>query len=178
MDDKFYQDLKSKYGYPRPRNYIEFIFNKPEHLEINQLEKLQFSLRQLNKKNDTINGIKVHFGKKTDYGVFVRVIDILGIENMPTWQPIQDDIYISVGPKKINQNKFTCPGTLYDDSYLKHLQEINEEKEFKLKVLLFKQNWILFLGYFGIFLLNIFALVHSIVKANRNFTQPLQNETL
>lgn len=162
-DDKFFQEIKSKYGYPRHRNYREFSFNDSDELEKNKLLKLQFSLRELIKINDTINGIKIHFGEKTNYAVFISVIDILYIEDVPTWQPDQNDIYVSVGAKSIKKNNFICPGVIYPDVYIEHLEEIERkivcEKEYQRIIFLFKKYWILFLGYFGIVILNIFTLI-------------------
>lgn len=143
--------------YPVFRKYKVFSFDSAEELEKNKLEKMQLSLRELKEENDIINGIKIHFGEKTNYAIFIKVIDILYIEDMPTWQPDEDNIYVSIGPKRIKKY-FIC-GT-QEASRINSLKYQELEKEKSNLIFLnsfFKQQWILFLAYFGIVILNIFA---------------------
>jgi hypothetical protein len=147
--------------YPVSRKYKVFSFNNTEELEKNKLEKLQFSLRELKKGNDIINGIKIHFGEKTNYAIFIKVVDILYIEDMPTWQPDEDNIYVSIGPKRIKKLKYFICGTP-EASRINSLKYEELEKEKSNLIFMnsfFKKQWILFLGYFGIVVLNIFALI-------------------
>jgi hypothetical protein len=163
-DDKSFQEYKI----PILRKYKEFDFNGSKSTEKKNLNELQLFLRKLVKKSDTINGAKVHFGAKTDYDVFVNVIDILNVENVPTWAPYKDDIYILVGskPKKSKiMNQWVCGTIEATRKNTMRLQEIemeNKNRQFQISFL--KNQWILLLGYFGIVLLNIFALV----KFNKN----------
>jgi hypothetical protein len=168
--DIYFADEKSfvEYKIPVLREYKEFYFNESKSVEKNKLFDLQFFLRKLIKNTDTINGAKVHFGSKTDYDVFVSVIDILNIENVPTWAPYKDDIYILVGSKPTKtkiKNSWVCGTIEATRKNTLRLQEIEmENKNRQFQISFFKSQWILFLGYFGIVLLNIFTLV----KFNKN----------
>jgi hypothetical protein len=160
-DDKSFE----QYKVPYLRRYNEFIFNGSKSIEDDKLNELQIFLRELVKTSDTINGVKVHFGSKTDYDVFVQVIQILKVEKVPTWAPYNDDIYILIGSKRKskiekNNNVWVCgtiEATRQNTMRLHELKIENENRQFQLSF--FKKQWILFVGYFGIVFLNIFALV-------------------
>ena len=154
------------------RRYKKFNLNGSKLKEQKNLNELQFFLRNLVKEKDTINGAKVNFGSKTHYDVFVSVLDILNVEKVPTWGPYKDDIYIfgSLNKPKIDKNKITktrmnC-GTseLMIQENLRKQENLRVEEKFQFQILFFKRQRILFLGYFGIVLINIFALV----KFNKN----------
>ena len=154
------------------RRYKKFDLNGSKSKEQKNLNELQLFLRNLVKEKDTINGAKVHFGSKTSYDVLVSVIDILNVEKVPTWGPYKDDIYIlgSLNKPKIDKNKITktrmnC-GTseLMIQENLRKQENLRVEEKFQFQILFFKRQRILFLGYFGIVLINIFALV----KFNKN----------
>jgi hypothetical protein len=147
---------------PNLRKYKEFSFNNSELLEHNKFKDLEVSLRKLKKENDTINGIKIHFGKSTNYAVFIKVLDILTIAEMPIYCPYRNDIWVLVQakPKPSKYKKiiplFTCGNyEANKEYYLEMEQKAEREKQY----FLFKKYWILFLGYFGIVVLNIFALI-------------------
>ena len=154
------------------RRYKKFDLNGSKSKEQKNLNELQLFLRNLVKEKDTINGAKVHFGSKTSYDVLVSVIDILNVEKVPTWGPYKDDIYIlgSLNKPKIDKSKITktrmnC-GTseLMIQENLRKQENLRVEEKFQFQILFFKRQRILFLGYFGIVLINIFALV----KFNKN----------
>lgn len=160
---KYYLRDDGKCGsqYPVSRKYKVFSFDNTEELEKYKLEKLQFSLRELKKESDISNGIKIHFGEKTNYAIFIKVIDLLYIEDMPTWQPDKDNIYVSIGDKGIKKMQYFICGTS-EASTINSLKYQELEKEKSNLIFMnsfFKQQWIIFLGYFGIVFLNIFALI-------------------
>ena len=147
---------------PNIRKYKDFNFNNSELSEQNKLRELQVSLRKLKKDIDTINGIKIHFGKKANYAVFVEVLDILTVEDMPIYCPYRNDIWVLVPPKP-KPNKYrkilplmTCG---YYEANKEYWFEMERKAEREKKYFLFKKYWILFLAYFGIVILNIFALI-------------------
>jgi hypothetical protein len=152
-----------KYKIPTLRKYRVFNFNGSESTEKQKLNELKFFLRKLVVEKDTIIGIRTHFGPKTHFGVFVNVIDILNIEKAPTFAPYKDDIYVLASSNTIkssNKHRMNC-GTAEATriNSLKY-QELEKEKSNLIFMnSFFKQQWILFLGYFGIVLLNIFALI-------------------
>ena len=139
---------------------------------------MQLYLRKLANDKDTINGIKMHFGLKTNYDIFIRTIDILDEENAPTWTINENDIYIlgsSNSYKKAKDttkyNTMNC-GTLEvmrRNAYWEQKAK-KEEEEREFKISFFKEKWkLLFLGYFGLVFLNILALVKF--NKNQNYNQ-------
>ncbi|WP_269227410.1 hypothetical protein [Flavobacterium eburneipallidum] len=160
---------------PNIRKYRNFNFNNSEIIEHNKLNQLQVSLRKLKLENDTINGIKIHFGNKANYAVFVKVLDIITIESMPVYCPYKNDIWVFVpAPKKpVAVQNNTQPVQMYEcvsgrmskEDELRFEAE-KEKREFELKIDVIKKHWMLYLGYFGIVLLNIFTLI----KFNRSKT--------
>ncbi|GGF09547.1 hypothetical protein [Flavobacterium limi] len=116
---------------------------------------------------DTVNGIRVHLGKKLSYEVFVEIIDMLYIENISTWMLYDDDIWIFIIPQfknevLIKEKKTTkyC-GCVYVEELEK---EKKEEEEERGVIDSYRKNWIVFPAYLGIVLINIFSLV----KFNKN----------
>jgi hypothetical protein len=154
------------------RKYKEFNFNKSKFNKKKSLYELQFFLQKLVKESDTINGAKVHLGSKTHYDVFINVIDIIETEKVPTWGLFKNDFYILGCNNKPKRDKSKITGTrmncstseLMREEYLRTQENRREEEEFQFQISFFKKQWILLLGYFGIVLLNIYALV----KFNKN----------
>ncbi|KFF05029.1 hypothetical protein [Flavobacterium reichenbachii] len=162
-----------EYKIPSLRKYKVFNFNENEISEKKKLQDMQLYLRKLANNKDTINGIKIHFGLKTNYDVFIRTIDILDEENAPDWTINENDIYILGSTNTYKKVKDTIQydtmncGTLEimrRQAYWEQKEKIEEEKH-NFQLSFFKQKWILIsFGYFGLVLLNIFVLV----KFNRS----------
>lgn len=154
-----------KKNIPNIRKYKEFNFNNSELIEQNKLSELQVSLRKLKKNNDTINGFKIHFGEKANYAVFFEVLEILTIEDMPIYLPYKNDIWVIIPParKPSKQNveilHTICGGVIISKEEELKMEEEIERREFQLMITNIKKYWILFFGYFGIVLLNVFALI-------------------
>ena len=160
------------------RNYKEFIFNGSLDSDKEYLTEFQDSLRHFNTIKDTINGIKLHFGKRMNYEVFIRVLDILTNENTPTYMPYKNELIIINGApsdiekeRKKREARYGKPSVMscgnpaiearqraFEEEQQRLIDNENFEKSF------FKKHWYLFLAYFGILLLNIFILI----KFNKN----------
>ncbi|MNS22533.1 hypothetical protein D3C86_748560 [compost metagenome] len=149
------------------RKYKVYSFNSSEISESADLSNLQLGLRKMKRENDTINGIKIHLGNNMDYEVYVRILDILSIEQMPNYLQYNDDFFVLMMPKPRTDKSlkkvkfFVCGST--DVTAYNWLKE-KQEAERKYVLSLYRKNWILFLSYFGLVLLNIFVLV----KFNKN----------
>lgn len=132
------------------------------------MNELKFFLRKLVLEKDTIIGIRAHFEPKTNFDVFVSVFDILNVEKAPTFAPYKDDIYILASSNKVKkstEHRMNCGTTETSRINSLRYQELEEEKSNLIFMnSFFKKQWILFLGYLGIVLLNIFALI----KFNKN----------
>jgi hypothetical protein len=160
------KELRKEYGFPFQRNYKIFDFNGT--LESNQvtLHKFQLALRHQNKNRDTINGLKLLLGKKMNYDVYIRILDILTLENTPTYMDYNNVIWVVNGDekkKKIDDTlnyTMNC-GTPYY-TFLETQQLLNEEKERKKRIFMdsySKGKWFLFVLFFGLVILNIFTLI-------------------
>jgi hypothetical protein len=104
-DNEMMEKGRKDFDFTVLRKYKEFSFNNSEVLERKKLKEMQLSVRILKKSNDTINGVKIHFEKKTTYAVFIRVIDILGVEeNMPFYMNYKNDIWVLM-PNKYKKPK-------------------------------------------------------------------------
>jgi len=144
------------------RKYKIFKFEDNKLKEERKLKELSFFVHNLIKKYDTINGAKIHFGRKTDYDTFVNVISIMSEENVPTWVLSEDNIYVlaNAKPRPNRDRGFVCGNGIYSEINTLRMAEENRKKELQVfQVSFLKQQWIIFLGYLGIIVLNIFALV-------------------
>lgn len=157
-----------KYNYSTLRKYRVFNFNGSKSTEKQQLNEFKFFLRKLVVEQDTIIGIRTHFGPKTNFEVFVNVFDILESEKAPTFAPYKNDIYIiasSNKAKKTAKRSMNCGTMEATRRNTNKLQELEKEKSNRMFMnLFFKQQSILFFSYFGIVLLNVFA----VIKFNKN----------
>jgi len=162
VDISFPDSIQKKAFLQIKRNYQVFNLNSSEDLEKEKLDDLQLALRKINRKNDTINGIQIHLGDKMQYEVYIRVLDILAIEQMPLYIQNDNDFFVLMMPKP-KVKKYSRVIILYKCGYWEANKDFFMEKERKRQLeynlSLYKKNWVLFLTYFGLVLLNIFALV-------------------
>lgn len=149
------------------RKYKVFNFDG-SHLENNRLKEMRLYLRKLKIEKDTINGIKIHFGVKSNYQTFITSLDVLTEENAPTWIANKNDIYIlgsSNTYKKVQDTiehyTMNCgTGEIMRQQAYWEQKAKKEEEIINFQASFFKQKWgLLFIGYFGLVLLNIFTLV-------------------
>ncbi|PBJ13682.1 hypothetical protein [Flavobacterium sp. ACN6] len=156
------------------RNYQVFHLESSLDLEGKKLEKLQFALRNLNRTNDTVKGIQIHLGKKMKYEVYIRILDIFSIEKMLLYTQYKNDFFVVMlpkpKPKPVPYGKKIIPFQCgYWEANKDYFLEQERERQFKNAFDLYKKYWILFFGYFGIVLINIFALVKF--NKNQNYNQ-------
>ncbi|MEZ0128946.1 hypothetical protein AB9T88_03815 [Flavobacterium sp. LBUM151] len=153
-----------KYKVADLRKYRVFSFNDKKSKQKQKLNELRFFARDMVKKYDTINGAKIQFGSKTDYDTFVSVINIMIEENMPTWGLFNDHEIYALGnakPKLNRKRSFICGTSTYSKENTIRMQEENGRKELQIfQVSFFNEQWIIFLGYLGLVLLNIFTLLN------------------
>lgn len=163
------------------RNYKEFTFNGSLLSDKNTLDDFQHLLKQQNKIKDTVNGIKLYFGKQMNYEVFIRILDILTIEKTPTYMPYGNELLIVNGSvsdiereKRRLKQKFGKPMNCATQAnmreqrrYWDEQQELINNENFQKAF--FNRHWYLFLAYFGIVLLNFFTLIKF--NKNRNYNQ-------
>ncbi len=154
------------------RNYHVFILNNTEDLEKPKLNDLQFALRKMKREHDTINGIKIHLGNEMRYEVYIRLLDFFAIEKIPIFIQNDNDFLVFMMPKPKPKKDlkaivpFTCS---YGEVNREYFLEQALKRKLQHNLSLYKKNWVLFLAYFGMVLLNIFALVKF--NKNKNYNQ-------
>ena len=74
-----------------------------------KLNIAQKNIQNLISSKDTINGIRFHFNQKSQYWAFIKVLDILQVENAKFYVPYKNDIWFANPrePKKKIKN-FVC----------------------------------------------------------------------
>lgn len=162
VDVSFSDAVQKKSFLQIKRNYQVFNLNSSEDFEKEKLNDLQLALRKINRKNDTINGIQIHLGDKMQYEVYIRVLDILAIEQMPLFIQNSNDFFVLMMPKPKFKNvfkeiiPFKCG---YWEANKDFFLERERKRQLEYNLSLYKKNWILLSAYLGLVLLNIFALV-------------------
>jgi hypothetical protein len=145
------------------RNYKLFEFNNSLNLESKKINDLQFALRKLNRENDILNGIQIHLGEKMKYEVYVRILEILELEQMPYYMHHKNNFFVLMMPKPKSTSKrnfVVCgSGFLAGDLDQEYFLEQERKAQFERNIALLKKNWILFLAYIGLAILNVVALV-------------------
>lgn len=111
--------------------------------DIVKLKIAQKSIKQIISTKDSIKGIKFHFEKKAEYWSYIRVIDILRIENASTFLVYKDDIWFA-NPRMLKPDKnlkildkiepFICISGRLQNEYLEKLQNEHLEKN-KYKII-------------------------------------------
>jgi len=88
-----------------------------------KLEEAHSDIKELVKSKDSVAGIKFHFGQKSKYWAFVRVLDILYVEQCYTFFVYKDDIW-ATNPKPVKFDKnaeplriITCSSGGYDPNF-------------------------------------------------------------
>jgi hypothetical protein len=139
------------------RQYKTFDLNGSEAYEAQKLKKLQLEFRRLKKAGDTINGVRVHFGKHAQYETFIRTLDYLAIEGMPIWGLYGNNIYALVPPPPKPSKNFSysriCGGNFID--YI----EPFEESKIDIIIFALKKDWKIYSALAVLILINIFSLV-------------------
>jgi hypothetical protein len=165
-------DYFAKYKIASLRKYKVFDFNENELKTKEQLKNVRSYLRILVNNKDTINGIKLHYGSKTHYDVFIKTIDIIDEEGAPSWAINGNDIYILASTNTYKEIKsdvanvsMNCgTGELIARQAYFAAKHKKEEEACQFQAAFVKEKWkFISLGFIGLVLLNIFVLI----KLNR-----------
>lgn len=135
--------------------------NNSDNTKLNIAEK---NVRKLILSKDTISGIKFHFGEKSEYWTFIRVLDILTVEKAMFYVPYKNDIWFTnpnPKPKKINKNlepiKLMYCG--YKPNYIDESESI---KWSEIKEIVKKYYWLVIA-----YLVMLFFTIKRIYKLGR-----------
>ncbi|RAJ76744.1 hypothetical protein CLV59_108265 [Chitinophaga dinghuensis] len=87
----FYKEMGIQLPYKRAYLTIELDSN-PVQNKIS-LDFAQLYMHQIIRRNDTIQGIRFHFGKGAKYEHLIRVLDIFSYESTWCWISFPEDIW-------------------------------------------------------------------------------------
>jgi hypothetical protein len=140
------------------RKYKSFELNGSEDSETEKLNAIRSELHRIKQTGDTINGVKVHFGKTAQYDSFIRTLDYLAITGTPLYGLFGDDLYaLAPAPpkpsKNIEINTWTCGGYWTNDV-------INDElSKWDVIQSALQKDWKIYSVFAALMLINIFSLV-------------------
>jgi len=128
-----------------------------------KLNIAQKNIQKLISSKDTINGIRFHFDQKSQYWAFVKVLDILQVENAKFYVPYKNDIWFANPrePKK-KIRTFVC-GTRSSTIYI-------DKTESKIKwqeiIILLKKYYLPIITYILMIFFTFKRIMHE-RKGNR-----------
>lgn len=80
-------------GFPAKRQYLTFYFNGDPKKDKNNLASSRLLVKEIIRKNDTLNGINFHFTDNASYNSFVKTIDLLKNEGAKRYLVMNNDIW-------------------------------------------------------------------------------------
>lgn len=177
-DKKSSQEIEEDYPFLLQRTYKEYTLNGSIESNKEQLADFHKELQRFNKVKDTVSGIKVHFTSQANYEVFIRILDLLAIEDTPTYMLKGDEFIIVNGApsdiaqqQKKNEEKFGPPiqmncGTQAAMERQRKWEEEEQRLETaeKERTEFSHRHWYLYMAYGGLILLNVYVLI----KFNKN----------
>lgn len=109
-DREFFENSQSVFtafrgSFVPKRMYEDFQVGESEKENIRQLEEAMVLIREINSTSDTVNGVHFHFGNKSQYGDFVRLIDSLRISNVKTYLTYDSETWVYMLPKIEDEKK-------------------------------------------------------------------------
>jgi hypothetical protein len=90
-----------------------------------KLKKASKKIRIITLFKDSVNGVRFHFEKKSEYWSYIKVLDILQIEKAKLYVIYKNDIWFA-NPKEPKPNKNLKQIKLYHCSYSQNIIETGE----------------------------------------------------
>ncbi len=78
---------------PYQREYLLIELDSNEAMNRISLDFAQLYMHQIIANNDTLHGIRFHFGRGAKYEHLIRVLDIFSYESIWRWIPFSNDIW-------------------------------------------------------------------------------------
>lgn len=144
------------------RNFRLITLNGPERLDKIKIKNGASMIRKIAKENDSVTGVKFSFGNKTTYNSFVGVINMLADVKAKNYVADKDDIYFFNIPPRPHVYSIAPPAIYicgYAEVNAEYFAEREKQRELQFLINCFSDKWYLFLTYFGIVLLNVFAFI-------------------
>jgi hypothetical protein len=151
-----------------PKRKIEnYIFNGDFKSDNLQLKKVRERIKKLYKDNDSINAVKILFGKRMKYKTYVNILDGLFIDKVPSFVINSNFIYVVNFPPKHKKHNLKISNLMkcgYGSANEDYWAEQARKKALKLFIKNIKQFWQIPVALLGIIILNIYTLI----KFNKN----------
>ena len=74
---------------PRTKGIIEFLnskkyttvnLNGDSDIDLKKIDEAAIEIKKITLSKDSISGVKFHFGEQSEYGTFIKVLDVLEIQ--------------------------------------------------------------------------------------------------
>lgn len=85
------------------KRFITVNLNGDNATDLRKIDIAAIEIKKIKLSKDSIKGVKFHFGPKSDYATFIRVLDVLAIQKPGCYIPYKDDIFVA-NPKIIKSN--------------------------------------------------------------------------
>jgi biopolymer transport protein ExbD len=150
--------------FPPKRSYVDINFSGNIRYDRLKLDTAQLRIREILLQNDSTNGVHFRFSKNSQYGTFVKAIDILRFEGAVTYIWVDNDIWFYHFPIDTDAEKLAPKYLLGGDVILIEPQRswLTTTTEAVKKI--WKTSWQLIVG-FCVFLLSSFIL--RILRQNK-----------
>lgn len=79
--------------YPPKRDYTTIELNGDSQTDEIKLQFAQITIRELLATHDTLKGVHFLFGNKSNYGSFIKAIDICRFEKAKTYMPLENNVW-------------------------------------------------------------------------------------
>ncbi|AYL94049.1 hypothetical protein [Mucilaginibacter celer] len=83
-----------QFKFPPERSYVNVNLTGNTNSDQSLLEFARIQIRTILKTKNKSVGVQIHFGKKAQYWAFVKALDICYAEDVQSYAPYQDDIYV------------------------------------------------------------------------------------
>ncbi|PXY43929.1 hypothetical protein DMB68_15905 [Flavobacterium hydrophilum] len=115
--------FKNNMSFLNTKKFTTVSLTGNNNLDSIKLKEAQKNIKELVKSKDSVAGIKFHFGQKSKYWAYIRVLDILYVQQCYTFFVYKDDIWVTnPKPRKIDKNAepmqiFVCGSGGYDSEF-------------------------------------------------------------
>lgn len=149
------------------RNIEKYYFDGNEKNDTNKLKYLQKRISKFVAEKDSLNSIKIFFGKKMSYETYINILDIVFIEKVNEYVVNPDFIYIVYFPPEkpktslIPIRSISCG---YEEANKDFFAKQQRKAERELLIKNIKLFWQIPFAMLGMIVLNLYFLI----KFNRN----------
>lgn len=87
------------------KTYTTFNLNGDNFADLKKIKIAENEIKRIVSSRDSVKGVKFHFGPKSEYAIFIKVLDVLAIQKPDFYVPYKDDIFVAnLKPRKRNKN--------------------------------------------------------------------------